>query len=188
MNKKGFTIIEVIVSFAILAVVMLAIITFMITYRDKVKNSEVETQLLDFKNSFSKMIYDEIIEGNYLSIEYCDDALQDEFTGGCAYFLKSELAGGDDKDYIGIKVLESRDVNLNLGKGTYLYYAGKYYLLPDSDLNTVKTDRLGVTYNDDMCDFSEFRVDNYVDKIYSLNIKYHHYGLDKDYEMIFLIN
>ena len=42
MNKKGFTLVEVVVSFSIISVVLASVITFTIIYRDKVRE---ETKL-----------------------------------------------------------------------------------------------------------------------------------------------
>ena len=183
MNKKGFTVIEVVVSFGILAVVMLVVITFMITYRDKVKNAEVETQLLDYKNTLTKIIYDEIILGNYISVDPCNASEAAPFKDAqCAFFIDSDGA----RNYIGIKELTSKQGSLS--KGLYLFYANNYYLLPDSDLNAKKTDRSGRQYEDNMCEFIEFKIDDYLDRMHALKISYYHHGLDKRYDIILVIN
>ena len=187
MDKKGFTIIEVVVSFSILAVIMLAIIGFMTTYRDKVKNAEVETQLIDYKNFFMKIIYDEIIEGNYLSINYCDeDDTEYELINGrraCAYFLDQN----GNYSVIGIKKFATK--RGNQVKGLYIEYEGNDYFLPDSDLNMVRKDKLGEDYDDNMCAFNDFVIDTDLNNtLQRLKISYYHYGLSKQYNMIFLIN
>lgn len=167
MNKKGFTVVEVVVSFGILSVVMLMIITFMITYRDKVKNAEIETQLIDFKNSMTKMIYDEIIAGRYLRIDYCTGE------SNCVYFTDTN----GDKHYL--RVVEVARSTPTEKKGEHLQYDGAYYMLPDSDLNEP---------TDDMCSFNDVTLETYEEKIYSLKVNYHHYGLGKSYTIAITIN
>ena len=45
MNKKGFTTVELIVSFVMVVILLGSLIGFTITYRDKVKVGEVKSQL-----------------------------------------------------------------------------------------------------------------------------------------------
>ena len=55
MNKKGFTTIELIVSFIMVVIILASLVGFTVNYRDRVKQEEVKSQLYDFKNSITKI-------------------------------------------------------------------------------------------------------------------------------------
>lgn len=166
MNKKGFTVVEVVISFSMLAVILVALFTFVVDYRDKMKNEESRTQLYDFKNTVTKVIYDDIIEGKYKSIEYCIGIEQ------CVYFKDT-----DDNNHI-LKVLKVDNSNDVLKRGLYINYDDVNYFLPDSDIQ----DETGY-----MCSFDEFYLDSYND-IYSLKIPISHYGLGEKVEIMITLN
>ena len=69
MNKKGFTVVEVVIAFSMLAVLVVSLIRFTVTYRDKVREEESRTEINDFKNTITKIIYDDIIMGGVKRIE-----------------------------------------------------------------------------------------------------------------------
>lgn len=156
--------VEVVVSFSILSVVLTSVIVFTITYRDKVREEEARTQLIDFKNSITKIVYDDIVSGKLKRIEKCVGEAQ------CVNFVD-----GDDNTYP-FKVTE---VSTGENRGLYLNYNGARYFLPDSDLN-----KLG----NPMCWFTnDFELKTY-DDIYSLKVTFKHLTLDETYEILITIN
>lgn len=171
MNNKGFTIVEVLIAFILLAAILLSLISFSVTYRDKVREEEVRTQLNDYKNMLTKIIYDDIILQNITSISKCDGQVDGNIT--CVNFTNSK---GDSYK---LEMLSLSENTANLKKGMYLNYNGVNYMLPDSDLN--KTD-------EKMCAFYDaFELTNYED-IYALKISYKHYSMDDVYVISLVVN
>lgn len=111
MNKKGFTTVEVIVSFMMLSVILTSLITFSIRYRKRVEIERGKSEVIDFKNTMTKIVYDDIINGKYTKIEYCQDNQK------CVNFLDNE---GNTYELSYIK--EDKD---------YLVYQNIKYPLPD---------------------------------------------------------
>lgn len=166
MNKKGFTVVEVVISFSILAVVLVSLFGFVVTYRDNIRNEEIRTELIDFKNTITKTIYDEIIRGNYVKIDYCIGK------ENCVIFTDIS-----NRSHV-LEMYEVETTNNELKRGLYIKYDGMNYFLPDSDLK----DKNGY-----MCSFDSFLVES-SNNIYSLRIPFKHVGLDEKYEISVVIN
>ena len=177
MNKKGFTTIELIVSFIMVVIILSSLIGFTISYRNRVSNEEIKTKLIDYKNSITKMIYDEIINGNLVSINSCIGEIH------CANFIDKE----GNSHTLRIETITSNNKN----RGSYINYDGTRYLLPDSDLNKTKTrldDESEVEVYEEACNFTSFNLENYQNKIYNLKIKFKHFLLDEEYVISLTIN
>ena len=157
LNNKGFTIAEVIVSFTLVTMILLAIIGSTVFYRDKLKVEEVKSQLVDFKNNITKEIYDDVINNKIVSIDSCLDALN-------CYNLTDESG-----------VVHTLKIHEIYGKnGMFLSYNGNDYLLPDSDLSGEDDDGNVIR----TCDFTNgigLAVDN---NLYTIKISYSHRDYD----------
>lgn len=112
MNKKGFTVVEVIVSFALISIILTSLVTLSISYRQRVEKERIKTELIDYKNTITKVIYDDILNNRFTKIEYCVNNRK------CINFV----------DYNGIKH------ELNYVDNKYLSYDNINYLLPDNSL------------------------------------------------------
>lgn len=165
MNKKGFTIAEVIVSFSLVSIILASMVGSTIYYRDKVKEEEVITQLIDFKNTITATIYDDILANNdrkIISVARCVGR------SNCINFVTNE----------GAHKLEIEYNPINQTRGAYLSYDDKLYMLPDSDLGTD---------DDRVCDFvGGFDVDYYQDienhlNLYTVKVSFKHKDLNKQY-------
>ena len=163
MNKKGFTIIEVIVSFSMISIILTSIVGFAINYRNRLKDEEVISQLVDFKNTITKVVYDDIFRYGIVRIEKCISS------SSCANFIDR------NNNIHTLEIIDIRETSSVNKKGAYLSYDGIKYMLPDSDI------RQGDQY---MCNFDgKFIFSNYNDRIYTLKIQFTHYGLNKEYEI-----
>lgn len=123
MNNKGFTTIEVILSFALLIIIMGTLTGITINYRDKLTNSEIKTNVLDFKNSMYKIIYDDIISEGFDRAEYCVGE------NNCINFINR------DGESTRLKVVTQRNNAMGRNSGVYIVYDDIYYLMPGSDYN-----------------------------------------------------
>ncbi len=178
MNKKGFTTIELIVSFIMVVVILTSLIGFTTAYRGKVNDEEVKSQLFDFKNTILKTVYDDIIRYSVVRMSECVGE------DNCVNFI------GKDESVHTLKV----EVETS---GVYINYNGTRYLLPDSNLNKVYeetyTDMDGNTQytrnvTDSACNITDFKYTNYQNKIFTVKISFKHYLIDEEYDILITLN
>ena len=163
MNNKGFTTVEVIISFALVVIVMVSMTSMLVSYRDTISNEEIKTRMVEFKNSVTYMIYEDIVFHGVNGLRYCDDdststtgsisgTIVDEngntqstttssgtsvSNGKCVDFMK------DGKKINGFRLELVENVgskNPKTGEQvykTFLNYRGIMIMLPDSDLNKI---------------------------------------------------
>ncbi len=177
LNKKGFTIAEVIVSFSLIAIILTSIISATLFYRDKMKNEEIVTQLLDFKNNITKIVYDDIINKKIVRAENCLG------TPNCV-----NLIDVNNNKYE-LKIRDFDTATLTNNEGAYLYYDDVQYMLPDSDLiaNRYVYDNHEEIIR--VCDFSgPIEISSYDDELYKIKIAFQHKYMDLDYDIIFIIS
>ena len=166
LNKKGFTIAEVVVSFTLISVILASMISATVYYRDKVKSEEVISQLLDFKNDITKTIYDDIVSGKLVRAERC--ASNNE---SCIKFIDNENNN---------HTLSIVETLTGVKKGVYLSYDGYKHMLPDSDLGDG---------NDRVCDFiNGIELDTNANGIYKVKLVFYHKNLDLQYEILLVIS
>ncbi len=176
LNKKGFTIAEVIVSFSLIAIILTSIISATMYYRDKLKNEEVVSQLWDFKNNITKIVYDDIINAKF---EYAESCIG---TPNCVNFVD-----GMGNSHV-LKILEYDVTTSTNNRGVYLYYDGIKYMLPDSDLIASKYTIDNHEETTKVCDFVgpiEIKSDG---DLYKVKATIYHKYLDLSYDLLFVIS
>ena len=144
MNNKGFTTVEVIISFALVVIVMVSMTSMLVSYRDTITNEEIKTRMTEFKNSITYMLYEDIVYHKIDGVRYCDENASTVSgsdvkvsNGKCVDFMR------DGESQYRLELIEDqpeRDANSeNQWKyKTYLNYRGILIMLPDSDLNKVE--------------------------------------------------
>lgn len=207
MNNKGFTTVEVIISFALVVIVMVSMTSMLVSYRDTISNEEIKTRMVEFKNSVTYMIYEDIVFHGIDGIRYCDndgttvgtditgvdengntvvtESGSTVYNGTCVDFLRD-----GEKQYT-LKLIENDPVKGKDGGWvykTYLNYRGILILLPDSDLNKIiykegVTDATGKPVIDKAKQVSviyDFLIPSDESKygITSLTIPFEHHGID----------
>lgn len=184
MNKKGFTTIELIVSFVMVVILLSSLISFTIAYRDKVKTEEVESELIDFKNVITKTVYDDIIDLNFISMSPCvgqDNCVVMMDENGLSHVLKIESSCKTNNcDYSPCNLSDC---------GVYLVYNETKYLLPDSDLNTYYRSNLEdeTRVSKSFSNLFDFNLKS-ENSIYNLKITFKHFELDNVIEIMLTIN
>ncbi len=63
MNNKGFTTIELILTIVLVVVIMATITNVTYTYRDRSEYEKTLTEVTNYKNNLTKIIYDDILKG-----------------------------------------------------------------------------------------------------------------------------
>ena len=72
-NNKGFTVVELIVSFAFVSLLSVSLFQAVLNYRDKQEEAGVETRLIEFKNKLTLQIQKDIETRLLKEISYCSD-------------------------------------------------------------------------------------------------------------------
>lgn len=62
MNKKAFTTVEMILTILLVVVIMATITSVTLVYRDKADYEENVTEIENYKNTLTKIIYDDILD------------------------------------------------------------------------------------------------------------------------------
>ncbi len=180
MNKKGFTTVELVVSFVLVVIILITLVGFTVNYRDKVKIEQIKSKLIDFKNTVTKAVYDDITEYNIQKIEYCVGDIN------CVNFVDSSNNFHTLKIFYECK--NNIETCLTKDYRTYLSYDNIKYELPDSDINKYAVADGKIYVNEKACDFDLFELSNYSNSIYSLKIVFSHYMFDDNYEILLTVN
>lgn len=69
MNKKGFTTIELLLTILIVLTIMASITSVTYSYRDRGKYEEIISEVTDYKNMVTKIIYDDILDNTNPVVE-----------------------------------------------------------------------------------------------------------------------
>ncbi len=129
MNNKGFTTIELILTIGLAAVIMLTITNVTYTYRDRSIYEETLTEVTNYKNNLTKIIYDDILNGanRLVGIVKVNDMEYDLYTSNSTYNI--------------LKIINEEN---NVG----IEYAGIRYIIPGSEDGLV-TFETSSYYNND---------------------------------------
>lgn len=190
MNKKGFTTIELIISFVMVIILLASLINFTINYRDRVKKEEVISELYDFKNTITKTVYDDIINLNYISISSCvgqDNCVNFTDKDSNSHVLKIE----NICDNVNCSSSPGSCTACNLSNcGVYVNYDGTRYLLPESNLNKFYKDSCDeiIKISESASDLKSFELKNYEGSLYNLKMTFKHFRMDNDLEILLTIN
>lgn len=171
MNKKGFTTVELILTLAIVMVVMATILSVTYNYRDKGSYERVLTDMNTYKNTITKIIYDDIFDiresgeskGKVIKIEKVnasDNTKYNLVTSNNTKFLLQIIDRNVAKNGKSI-----REVGIN--------YDGTDYIIPGSDNSYIEFKNV------------EFQSNN--GNIYALNITFYNNKVSKDIKLHFLV-
>ena len=188
MNNKGFTTVEVIVSFALVVIIMASMTTMLIAYRDSINIEETKSKMIEFKNTFTYMVYQDIIYDGVVGIQPCKDNTDTTLVNLCVEFIGTRINPTTGEKVVNKLTLEP-DV-LTIGsegeeqRRVYLNYNGIRMMLPDSDLNKVIKEKdasgnISVTGEKTTAQIHDFILKkDQVNEVYSLTIPIEHKGID----------
>ena len=123
MNKKGFTVIELILSFAFVAVLTVALFSLVMNYRKKEQYAEEVTELTAYKNNITMRIQNDIEQKLLKDVKYCT-------SGGSRVNRCVEFTFQDGTKSKLQVLLE--DVTDTVGESVFTYY--RYYVVYDDIL------------------------------------------------------
>ncbi len=183
MNNKGLSIVELVVSFAMVAVLMVIITSMVVNVQETVSNEEVKTRLIEYKNTLTKVIYEDILysDTNVNRMAYCPS----EMVGTCVDFYNSN---GDTYRLI-LEKNRRTGYEGEIQNVIFLNYRGIRYMVPDSDLNEYELDASGNIKSEttiiDVKSFELTQDDN--NHIYTLTIPIVHKGIQYSEEIKIVI-
>lgn len=71
MNNKGFSVLELVISFSICMIIVFTLFQVILSLREVYEKSEIKTSLLNKQNIVVDLIYDDILEKELVNIESC---------------------------------------------------------------------------------------------------------------------
>lgn len=168
LNKKGFTLTELIVSFVFVFTIVFAMYELLINYRIRQNKESMKANLIDYTNQITLMIQNDIIEKTLNNIDYCninDDLIERclvlTFNDGTSKMLSIE---NDIKNYDGI------DYDIS-----YIVYDGVIY---------ESNDAIMLDYIYDTLLYNSYDIDDNENKnvrIYQISIPIEHKEIDGKY-------
>lgn len=123
MNKKGFTTVELVLTIILVTTLMATITSVTLVYRDRADYEEAIASVKDYKNTLTKIIYDDILDtiNPVTSITY--NSVYDYYT-----LVRKE-------NPITLKII---NINKTDKKEVGIEYGGIKYLVPGSDKGLIE--------------------------------------------------
>lgn len=176
LNNKGMSIIEIVLSFALIMVMVVSMLTIVVNYRNKAQISIEKLEMDTFKNTLTQDIQNDILklglkkineEGECLTITGLNNCINLVFQDGSMKAFGTSKVGINDRDSI---------------ENKYLYYDGIKYKLHETlpevvpegrnlvDLQTIKVEdnnilKVDSTIFEDGTDVSIYSIDVYISHI-----------------------
>lgn len=173
MNKKGFTVIELIISFAFVSALTASLFTLVLNYRDKEQAAADIVKINNFKNVISTVIQRDIETKILKKAEYCTNA--GVYVNRCINLI---FRDGTSKQ---LQIAYSEET-ANVYTSTLKYY--KYYIIYDDVLYTVPAEGNIEVRADYMLNYTtrDDAIENKVG-LYRINLNFYHKNLDVDAEV-----
>lgn len=125
MNKKGFTTVELVLTIILVTTLMATITSVTLVYRDRADYEEAIASVKDYKNTLTKIIYDDILDTTNPVTRITYDSNNNAYT----------LVRKDNSNPITLKII---NVNENDKKEVGIEYGGIKYLVPGSDKGLIE--------------------------------------------------
>ncbi len=164
MNNKGFTTIELILTMLLVVIIMATITNVTYVYRDRSDYEQTYTDIVNYKNSLTRIIYDDILNtaDPVVSINKQTD-----------YYY--ELVTRNNVRIPLKIVIDTKDTTTNKYT-TYIEYNNIIYEIPGSSDRLITLDITNTKYESDT-----------TNGMYSLDIIFHHRNLENDFRIHFVV-
>ena len=160
MNNKGFTTVELILTMAIVIIVMTTITSVTYTYSDQAKYEEIINEITDYKNTVTKIIYDDILNINN----------NDQITKGKV--TKIEKINEYNYKFI-TETNEFYNLQIvNNSNEVGIIYDGVKYIIPGSNASLISLDKVTM-----------YPSDNQESDLYLLDIYFSHKNIDNKFKI-----
>ena len=173
MNNKGLTTVELILTIAVVLVIMTTILNVTYTYSDQSSQEQKVTEVNNYKNTITKIIYDDIFDVNKDEDFSKGKVIKIEKVDNSKFKLITDTIENGNNLYYLIEVFD-RNVTKN-GKEIReagIKYDGVEYIIPGSENSLVSFDH------------SDLKpADNSDSDIYVLDIYFFHEFLEENFKI-----
>lgn len=142
LNNKGVSIIEIVLTFALIMVMTMGMLSIVFNYREKASISMEKLDLDTFKNTLTKEIQDDILTLGVKEINTSGECLRHPELNSCINIVFSD-ADGTSKVF-GTSKVDNNDVDSIENK--FLYYDGLKYKIVDKLPNKIPTGEKAVDF------------------------------------------
>ena len=185
LNNRGLSIVEVVVTFAIVMTIISGLLAIIMNYRLKAENSFSELELETFKNTLTKTIQDDILNFGISEINHegsCMSSTSSSRFSTCANLV---FKNGTEKILAVSKIDQD---NRNSIENKYIFYDDEKYVLKDTLPNNIPEGRhaydfqtIFVSNENFLSSDSTTLSDGTEIKIYSIDITIEHIEYEQDF-------
>lgn len=182
LNNKGMSIVEIVVTFALIMVLVIQMLVVVMNYRVKVSHNLQVLDLETFKNTLTRDIQKDILN---LGIKEINTDGECSTITGLNHCINIVFKNNEEKAFGTSKI----DVNnIDTIKNKYLYYDGIKYKLKDKLPETIPVGRnildlqnIKVEDNNILSTDSIVLPDGSINYIYSIDVYISHIDYDQDF-------
>lgn len=182
LNNKGMSIIEIVLTFALIMVMVISMLTIVMNYRNKASTSLKKLELDTFKNTLTKDIQDDILKLGISEINMDGECSSITGLSRCVNLVFKD---GTQKIFGTSKIeLENKDSIEN----KFLYYDGEKYKLHESLPDEIPSGRtmldfqaISVVDNNILSTDTAILADGKTINIYSIDVYVSHIDFDEDF-------
>lgn len=182
LNNKGMSIIEIVLTFALIMVLVISMLTIVMNYRSKASISLKKLELDTFKNTLTRDIQNDIIK---LGIKEINMDGECSTISGLSRCVNLVFKDGTEKIF-GTSKIDVDDLNSIENK--FLYYDGEKYKLHETLPDTIPEGRTPLDFqsitiedNNILSTDSAILTDGTVVNIYSIDVYISHLNFDEDF-------
>lgn len=182
LNNKGISIIEIVLTFALIMIMTMGMLSIVYNYRMKASLSLEELELDTYKNSLTKEIEDDILDKGLKEINTQGECLTNTELNSCVNLV---FLDGTEASFGTSKVDNN---NIDSIENKFLYYNGIKYKITDKLPSKVPdgrdaTEFQSITIQDDNILTIDSMVleDGTLVNFYSIDVYIYHTDFDKDF-------
>ncbi len=187
LNEKGLTLIEVILTFALIMVIIAGILTIIMNYKARITIEMERLDLVTYKNTLTKEIQTDIIDRGLHEIN--SEGLCTEQASSYSSCINLVFKDGVEKILAVSKLKDSNNTNLiKLLNNKYIKYGDTKYPINDTLPDTIPTGRSprdfqNIFINDEniLTSDSVILADGTTVKIYAIDINMEHIDYEDDF-------
>ena len=185
LNEKGMSVIEVVLTFALIMTIIASILALIMNYRNKLQTNLTYLDWSSYKNTLTKEIQDDIMRLGVADINHGGECTSSQYSGEFSSCSNIVFKTGVEK-ILAVSKIDISDRNSVLNK--YIRYGDTKYPIKDTLPKTIPNGRqpgefqtIFVSDSDFLSVDSTILSDGTEIKIYSIDIYIEHIDFDDDF-------
>ena len=185
LNEKGMSVIEVVLTFALIMTIIASILALIMNYRNKLQTNLTYLDWSSYKNTLTKEIQDDIMRLGVADINHGGECTSSQYSGEFSSCSNIVFKTGVEK-ILAVSKIDISDRNSVLNK--YIRYGDTKYPIEDTLPKTIPNGRqpgefqtIFVSDSDFLSVDSTILADGTEIKIYSIDIYIEHIDFDDDF-------